>query len=85
PTVGAASPNQYEPTSTPGARERRPAREGASGPGYNVRPPKGRKAAPAAAPAAPAPAAAPAGDAPTTQVEDIKARFTGISKRPWET
>ncbi len=84
PTVGAASPNQYEPTSTPGARERRPAREGASGPGYNVQPPKARKPGAAAAPARASAPAEPAADAPT-QVEDIKARFTGISKRPWET
>jgi hypothetical protein len=87
PTVGQASPNQYEVKSTPGQRERRPVREGEpSGVGYAVRPPRGRKAAaPRQAPPAPAPAE-PAGDAPAPgSIGDIKKRFTGISKRPWET
>ena len=91
PTVGAASPNQYEPAGTPGQRTRRPAgREETAGVGYSVRPPRSKgaaPAAPAAAPAAPAPAAEePAADAPTPgSIADIKGRFTGISKRPWET
>jgi hypothetical protein len=88
PVVGSASPSQYQPTSSPGARERRPTRENPTPQetGFSVRPPKGHRQARPAAPAAPA---APAEPAPaggeTTQVEDIKARFTGISKRPWET
>lgn len=82
PTVGAASPNQYEPSSSPGERTSRPAGApaGPSGPGYAVKPPKGRSGArPRPAPAAPAaPGAAEPG------VADIKARFSAISKRPWE-
>ncbi|MCA1682937.1 MAG: hypothetical protein LC685_02940 [Actinobacteria bacterium] len=93
PVVGNQSPSQYEPAATPGARSRRPAGSegGPSGPGYAVRPPRSRGAAPARA-AAPAPAAAapeaaaPAEDAPPAGgIADIKARFSAISKRPWET
>ena len=86
PVVGGASPLQYEVKSTPGERTRRPAREGASGVGYSVKPPKRRGAAARPAPAAPAPApAAPAAEAPAPGVEEISARFSAISKRPWET
>jgi hypothetical protein len=86
PTIGSGSPDQYEPASTPGARQRRTERPSEEGTGFSVRPPKGhRQAAPAAsAPAAAAPAepaAAPEGEA---AVPDIQARFSAISKRPWE-
>jgi hypothetical protein len=95
PVVGAASPSQYEPTSTPGARTRRPTRENPTPQetGFSVRPPRGHRQAAAPAPAAPAPTPAPAAPAPAEpaadapasgSVEDISARFSAISKRPWE-
>ncbi|MEA2297076.1 MAG: hypothetical protein QOF77_12 [Solirubrobacteraceae bacterium] len=83
PTIGSASPNQYEPTSSPGARSRMPAREAAEESGFSIRPPSGhRQAAPAPAPA---PAAeAPPADAPPAET-GAPQRFSAISKRPWET
>jgi hypothetical protein len=93
PIVGSASPSQYEPTTSPGERTRRPTRENPTPQetGFSVRPPRGHRQArpapaPAPAPAAPAPAE-PAADAPApagSAVEDISARFSAISKRPWE-
>jgi hypothetical protein len=95
PTIGSASPNAYEPSASPG--ERKTAREGP--PPIAIRPPKGggkparapaRASAlssrEAAAPEAPA-EEAPAGDAPekAPEAETIAARFSAISKRPWET
>jgi hypothetical protein len=89
PTVGAASPNQYEPTSSPG--ERKTARQGP--PPIAIRPPRGRKPAADAAPARASALAsrapeAPAEEAPAAEkapeAETIAARFSAISKRPWE-
>ncbi len=90
PIVGSASPSQYEPTSAPGERARRPERGEDATPqetGFSIRPPRGhRQSRPQAAPP-PAPAAAPAAadEAPAADVDAISKRFSAISKRPWET
>jgi hypothetical protein len=83
PTIGSESPNQYEPSSSPGERARRPEREGSpQETGFSVRPPKGHRNAPRQA--APAPAPAPSGD-DAPPAEEAAPRFSAISKRPWET
>ncbi len=107
PVVGGASPNQYEPSLSPGERTRRPESQNPSPQetGFSIQPPRERAAEPApaytppsrpepasAAPA-PAPVSAEVGPAPAPEVADEPAytpppepaRFSAISKRPWET